>query len=148
MSNKKCRGMVNYRLIDQLLAIRRKYPNSEVNIRRGTLHWRGDLKPSPLSRTYCVTVSFKIGQRPIVMLVGEKIPGVERPDFPHKFYTSKDGKRVQLCLHLRYEFCSGMLISDTIIPWAIEWLYFYELWLATGTWHGGGRHPEISKKKI
>jgi hypothetical protein len=29
-----------------------------------------------------------------------------------------------------------MLIADTIVPWASEWLFFYELWHATGIWHG------------
>lgn len=30
------------------------------------------------------------------------------------------------------------LISDTIIPWVADWLLYYELWLATGEWLGGG----------
>jgi hypothetical protein len=32
------------------------------------------------------------------------------------------------------------LIADTTIFWAAEWLYFYEGWLVTKKWHGGGRH--------
>jgi len=38
-----------------------------------------------------------------------------------------------------------MAIADTIIAWASEWLFFYELWLATGEWHGGGHDPTSSK---
>lgn len=38
-----------------------------------------------------------------------------------------------------------MLIADTIVPWASEWLLHYEYWLSTGTWHGGGHEP-VSKK--
>ena len=35
-----------------------------------------------------------------------------------------------------------MPIADTIIPWTSEWLFFYELWLATGgEWLGEGEHP-------
>ena len=34
------------------------------------------------------------------------------------------------------------LIANTIIPWTVEWLYYYELWQATGEWLGGGEHPE------
>jgi hypothetical protein len=33
-------------------------------------------------------------------------------------------------------------VADYIIPWISCWLYFYEVWLATGTWIGGGTHPE------
>lgn len=32
----------------------------------------------------------------------------------------------------------GRFISDTIIPWTASWLRFYEIWQATGEWHGGG----------
>ena len=34
-----------------------------------------------------------------------------------------------------------MLLADTIVPWAAEWLMHYELWLVTGEWTGGGDHP-------
>lgn len=40
-----------------------------------------------------------------------------------------------------------MLIADTYIPWAIEWLYYYEIWLVTGEWCGGGIHPTTAKPK-
>lgn len=50
-----------------------------------------------------------------------------------------------------FEGCNKRLffdgIANTIIPWTIEWLYYYELWLATGEWLGGGDHPEIGKPK-
>jgi hypothetical protein len=31
-----------------------------------------------------------------------------------------------------------MLVATTIMPWLLLWLTFYELWLATGVWLGGG----------
>src|ERR1700752_1585139 len=34
-------------------------------------------------------------------------------------------------------------IVRRIIPWAIKWLLFHEIWVATGEWKGGGRHPEL-----
>ena len=56
-------------------------------------------------------------------------------------------KKVQICLYMNSEFNSSKYLSNTIIPWAIEWLYYYELWLTTGKWLGGGRHPENCSKK-
>jgi len=45
----------------------------------------------------------------------------------------------RLCLYYHYEYdVTRMLLADTVIPWASEWLLHYEIWLATGTWHGGG----------
>lgn len=34
-----------------------------------------------------------------------------------------------------------MKLSDTYIAWTAEWLGYFEDWLATGEWAGGGRHP-------
>jgi hypothetical protein len=46
-----------------------------------------------------------------------------------------------LCLYYD-EFDGGQhLIADTVVPWISEWLFHYELWLSTGSWHGGGVHP-------
>jgi hypothetical protein len=46
-----------------------------------------------------------------------------------------------LCLYRKGEWSSAMLIANSIVPWASEWLLFYEIWLATGEWHGGGDWP-------
>jgi hypothetical protein len=35
-----------------------------------------------------------------------------------------------------------MLYTETIVPWISEWLMYYELWLSTGEWLGGGIHPQ------
>jgi hypothetical protein len=37
-----------------------------------------------------------------------------------------------------------MLLADSIVPWASEWLFFYEFWLVTGEWDGGGRWQPTS----
>jgi hypothetical protein len=34
-------------------------------------------------------------------------------------------------------------ITNRIISWTIKWLFFHELWVTTGEWKGGGRHPEV-----
>ena len=39
-----------------------------------------------------------------------------------------------------------MLIADTIVPWTCEWLIHYEIWLATGEWHGGGEEPNEGER--
>lgn len=54
---------------------------------------------------------------------------------PHVF---SDGS---LCLNLASDWNRAMLVADTTVPWAAEWLYFYELWLPEGQWYGGGEWP-------
>jgi hypothetical protein len=34
-------------------------------------------------------------------------------------------------------------MANSIVPWASEWLFFYEMWLITGEWDGGGRWPPL-----
>lgn len=55
---------------------------------------------------------------------------------PHTY----DSKKQHLCLFNPHcgEWNSTMLIANTIVHWAIEWLYYYENWVYTGKWLGGG----------
>ena len=55
--------------------------------------------------------------------------------------VAKDGVHF-LCLFDpdREQWCASDLIADTTVPWTVDWLACYEGWLATGRWHGGGRH--------
>jgi len=55
------------------------------------------------------------------------------------------------CLCLYYpdydEWTSAMYIAETIVPWISLWLMYYEAWLATGEWLGGGIKHESREKK-
>lgn len=76
--------------------------------------------------------------RPRVTVVN---PRLERPHdggaLPHVFPGDA------LCLYYDGDFDDRAdLLVDTVVPWVSEWLYHYELWVATGDWHGGGIHPD------
>ena len=79
--------------------------------------------------------------------VSKLIEKIEDKDFPHIYDKNVEMKKVQIYLYMNSVFNSSKYLSNTIIPWAIEWLYYYELWLTTGKWLGGGRHPENCSKK-
>ena len=49
--------------------------------------------------------------------------------------------RICVTLPQKHEWDGLMGFNETIVPWAIEWTEFYELWLISGEWHGGGVHP-------
>lgn len=63
---------------------------------------------------------------------------------PHIYYNESDPQYPRLCLYDPKErsWSPREYIADTIIPWAIDWLFFFERWMDTGEWEGGGRHPE------
>jgi hypothetical protein len=60
---------------------------------------------------------------------------------PHVYST----KPVRLCLFdpQTAEWSPSAAIADTIVPWIYEWLFFFEEWLVSDEWKGGGRHPEV-----
>ena len=70
---------------------------------------------------------------PEVYLYNQGIMTKEDEYIPHcykRHYKSKEDEYVKLCLYYpRYkEWSRDMFLSDTIIPWTIDWLYFYAPW--------------------
>jgi hypothetical protein len=39
------------------------------------------------------------------------------------------------------EWNSSRFISETIVPWTSLWLFYFEEWLLSDEWKGGGVHP-------
>jgi len=101
--------------------------------------WRCELRPTALSRYYEVTLIYRLNGLPEVYVKRDDLVDVDAADFPHIYKREKN--RVKLCLYYGKEFNTSMYISDTIIPWTVEWLFYYELWIKTKIWFGGGIHP-------
>lgn len=112
---------------------------SAVTIKRSRLVWRGALQPTPLSRTYTVALAYAVGPAvPEVTVVYPELRTEEVRDLPHVYRGDV------LCLCYPWEWHAGMLIARTIIPWASEWLLHFEIFRATGCWHGGGHEPALT----
>ncbi|WP_199796699.1 hypothetical protein [Pseudonocardia dioxanivorans] len=91
------------------------------------------LQPTPSSLTYTAHVTVPFDRHPDVEIIDPELelyPGSTQ--LPHTYPGNK------LCLYYQGEWDSSRLVARTVLPWASEWLLHYELWLATGTWHGGG----------
>ena len=109
-------------------------------VRKGELIWDFEARPSPLSRNYQLRIRFmKFGSPDVIVLSPNlnKLAGDRA--LPHVYSI----KPVRLCLHLpkNQEWSLDKSISDTIVPWAYLWLFYFEHWLATDEWLGGGKHP-------
>jgi hypothetical protein len=116
--------------------LQRRYPTSRVVRRRERLVWLGTLTPAEYTATYELLIDHQIGKSPLVYVVRPRLRLVEGHALPHVYDLNA------LCLFLGNEWHPGIPIADTLVPWASEWLFFYELWLATGgEWLGGGVHP-------
>jgi len=112
-------------------------PDAKISMNNDILVWSDFLQPTPLAKKYKVKIVYKFKHDPDVYVIKPKLELFTKATaLPHIYSTEKQW----LCLYYRRarEWKSNMLLSKTIIPWSVEWLYFYELWLATGKWLGGG----------
>jgi hypothetical protein len=120
----------------QAYLVRQVVPHVDCRIRRDRLVCRPILQPTELSCAYTVQIAYRHGDRPITHVRNPALrPRPDTSGLPH-VYTGDE-----LCLYLPGEWNPSMPIAYTILPWASEWLFHYELWLATGDWSGGGHEP-------
>lgn len=135
---------------EQVQALNRLFPGAQWRAERNGLVGGGIFSPTPLSGSYRLIFQYerkgRAGYDLKVLLSGDNVQKIDAPDFPHKYGIDKKRREVELCLFRRGEFTPRKLLAETIVPWAIEWLYFYEGWLATGKWLGGGEHPSVKRR--
>ncbi len=115
--------------------------------------WEGPLAPD--KRKHLVRVRYRVPNvlenltlleiRPRVRVIDpllERHDDYEQGPIPHVYWSEKYREIPSLCLFSpsNREWSPDDLLADTTLFWAWEWLYFYEGWLVTKKWRGGGRH--------
>lgn len=106
----------------------------------GSLTWEYLTRPTPLSREYRVRIEYPQNDTPKVIVVSPELEALAKGrDLPHVYHDP-----VRLCLYLpgSGEWLGHMRIDQTFVPWASTWLYYFEEWLASDDWRGGGEHPQ------
>lgn len=123
--------------------LKRRFPSSEFSLHRDLLTWIGEITPSPMGAIYTVRLRYKLKNRPGVQILDPPLKRRDNLPIPHVFKGNK------LCLfRFKYgEWNARRPLSETILPWTSLWLFYYEIWLITGVWHGGGEHPEAEDGK-
>ena len=117
-------------MAQQALGLRSLFPDARLTLKHGRLSWTGQLQPCDLSRVYTVQITYTGGRYPAVRVLAPEITATENGFLPHTYDNGT------LCLHDAGQWNATMLIVDTIVAWAAEWLLHYEIWLATGDWFG------------
>ena len=121
----------------QLSSLRAKYPGGKVvDIRSNGWTWTHQLQPRASSPFYRFKITYSDNHPNVYVLDKlELADGQER--LPHVYSHEKQ----KLCLYLPNgkEWNATMSITK-IVPWISRWLYFYESWVVTGEWQGGGMH--------
>jgi hypothetical protein len=101
----------------------------------------GTLQPTPISDAYTVQLDYEVLARPRVRVLRPELRLAKgKTKLPHVFAEN------ELCLHLLGEWRPDQRICEFIVPWISLWLYFYEAWLITGEWLGGGHEPGTAAK--
>lgn len=135
-------------IYEQLAGLKRYYNFGESKVvRNNVLQWIGTLKSSPIGCDYKVKLQYEDGNPPHVFVL-DPLPlklAEKQTRLPHVYDHSKQ----RLCLYYPdgNEWNNTKSIAQTIMPWTIEWLYHYELWLITGEWLGGGSFHGETKKQ-
>jgi hypothetical protein len=129
------RGSRRLSVAAQALALRRDHPDAAIRVGSRGLTCVLDLKPTGLSLTYRVKVSYDGARHPATSVLSPHLETFQGHSLPHVY---SDGT---LCLYDTGEWHVGLFITDTIVGWAVEWLAHYELWRASGQWHGDGDSP-------
>ena len=127
----------------QIGAMRRLWPDFAMQWKNGVVVWVGRLQPIDLSPEYTVEIRYRLGDQPHVSVLSPQLR--DRPDqpIPHVY----PGKKLCLYFPRAKEWTPAMPIAEAIIGWASDWLYFYEIWHATGEWLADGVHPNHKSKR-
>lgn len=129
---------------EQVAAMKMSWPQfvtRQIDRHARSVRWVGSVRPQYTK--YSLEVRYALGVFPEVRVlkpVLTRLPGNPEGQLPHVYPPAEDPT---LCLFdpLQREWTSAMTIASTTVPWALDWLACYELWLMTGRWTGGGRHP-------
>lgn len=103
------------------------------------LTWKYRVRPTPLSREYEIRITCHRGDVPDVVVVDPDLSVLAGGrDLPHVYKNP-----TRLCLYLpgSGEWLNTMRIDQTFVPWTATWLFYFEEWLGSDEWKGGGRHP-------
>ena len=128
--------------------IRNMFPNTHLETWNGqSLVWTHTISPSPLGDDYKIRLEYNVNDRPNLYVINPKPLPLAKNKI--KLEHCYDQKTQKLCLYFpdKKEWNKSMALTKTVIPWAYDWLYHYEIWLGTGEWTGGGIHLTSNKKK-
>lgn len=125
----------------QLANLRAQNPDGSGHIQRAKLTWHFDAVPTPMSRSYRLRLGYALSTVPQISVVTPNLQSLAGGrHIPHLY----DLVRGRLCLYLPKtgEWHDRRLLTETMVPWSLLWLIYFEDWLVSDEWKGGGVHVE------
>lgn len=121
------------------------FPAFKTQVQGAWLVSQGEVRPSALSAQYRIEIRYAVGKPPEMRVLSPALVCREmETKIPHMY------KQERLCLYFpgSGEWSGEMPLGRTLLPWISLWLYYYEMWHATGEWLGGGIEPVTDKETI
>lgn len=137
-------------LAQRALEFRRlDWPGARISMSVRQLICSMEMAPGAYGRLYqCLLKITPDAAQPDVIVVGPDLNGLAHGRaIPHTYAYGGSGTRLCLWWPKGREWMPRMKLADTFIPWTGEWLHYFELWLKTGEWSGGGEHPVPVKRR-
>jgi hypothetical protein len=133
-------------LLTQKFLLAQSFPAKRCFINGNTLVWEGCVAPSAIGRKYDLRVEYVWRGVPKIFVTRPNLRDtadavISGRDLPHVYSQEP----VRLCVYLPGcgEWHSSKAIAVTVIPWSIAWLGFFEDWVFTNVWSGGGIHRAV-----
>lgn len=96
----------------------------------------GQVQPNSNGDSYRTRIEYKIGKAPRVWIESPELVSRCGEKIPHMYSQER-----VCCFKPGADWDWSMSVAGYIPGRVSQWLYFYELWHATGIWHGRGIHP-------
>jgi len=127
-----------YSANEQLMFLKAQFKNNGTytSLAPGKWSWKWKCKPREMSPFYNFRLVYDSNSPHVFITDHLELHNTETK-LPHVYNQQKQ----EICLFYpkACEWNNTMKIT-IIVPWISEWLYFYESWLITGVWYGGGIH--------
>lgn len=121
-------------IADHVEALREAYPLGQLASASATaLRWFCNVRPTPITDNYFIQFDYTLDNTPRVRVVAPDLVAPAGKTLPHVF---PDGCIcIYDCRQGKHEWEPWMPFSE-LVPWTALWLYYYEIWVVTGLWHG------------
>lgn len=125
---------------EQAARLRMAFPGFSTRVRGAWLTAEGVIQPTPLNDAYRVQFRYAVGEPPEIRVLSPALICREgEARIPHMY----DQERLCLYLPGAGQWSGELSLGHAFVPWTALWLYYYELWHATGEWLGGGVEPTV-----
>jgi hypothetical protein len=131
-------------LAQQHLLLRHHDPLGRGQLLSGRLNWFTSVQPSPLSRPYQIRIELKRHGHPDAWVLSPDLVALaDGRRLPHVYSE----RPLRLCLWLprAAQWHRNLALTETILPWANLWFAYFEEWLVSNEWQGGGEHPPVAQ---